>query len=97
RAIFSGFPPMSPPFRALLLRRADAAGTLAPSHRAGALIKPWILPSHLARTGYPPGEAPDEDRIERIGEIREWREELRIEQGEMEEADRRPQDRHIAH
>src|SRR5260370_16481441 len=97
RACCSGFPAMSSYFRGILARLAVGFRTLAPRQRTGAFIKPWILPRHLPRPGYPPGEAADRDHVERIGQIRQRREQLRIEQGEMDEADRGAQERHVAH
>src|SRR5712691_7133335 len=66
-AILSGFPAMSSYFRGILARLAVGFRALAPRQGTGAFIKPRILPRHLARPGYPPGEAPDEDHVERIG------------------------------
>src|SRR5260370_4799720 len=92
RAIFSGFPAMSSYFRGILARLAVGFRTLAPRQRTGAFIKPWILPRHFPRPGYPPGEAADRDHVERIGQIRQTPEQLPIEQGGMDAADPRAQD-----
>src|ERR1700730_16553584 len=64
------------------------SGPVAPSHRARALIKPPVLGHHLGGARDAPGEAADAQQEHRVGGVGEGRDEIRLEQGVMHEADR---------
>src|SRR5712691_8178290 len=76
-------------------RLAINTGLGAPSEGAGAPVKPGVLGDHLGGAGDPPAEAADDEKEGRIGRIGERRQQIGLEQGEVDETDRRAEQRHV--
>src|SRR5215813_1219117 len=72
------------------------SGSVAPSHRARALVEPAVLGHHLGGAGHAPSEAAEAQQERRICRVGEGGDEVRFEQRVMYEAHRAPEQRHIA-